>query len=552
MASGDTKTEALLNILGHGGSVDGITGSGNTKTQDYLVDAIGRLQGIQDEVDELKNNPDVVDIVDTYADLQAYDTKHLSNNDIIRVLADETHSGNSTYYKFNKQADTWTFIGEIAGSGSVFTKLTSADYDYPTNNPTGIAAWKLDAGLYYFDSNVYVNLSTGTNTHYGGFMVVSGEVTDTRRLIWISEADSGNKERWMLFITNATNGDLAEYYQTLFRGDVVNSLTSTSTSFPLSARQGKALKDLIDSLVISGAGAPTTSTVGTVGMLYEDTTNGKLYQCTAASGSTYTWTEVGGGGSGPTVVQTTGTSTTDVMSQKATTSMVFNDPSTQEQVKIGANSSNGYRTVAIGSGAKSGSARGVAIGEHSWANSLNSVAIGAGAKTTVDGEFNIGCSAFSGVGYNSSDYRLLTGLYDPQSSHDAATQGYVDSVAGAAHVLSALDINLSAGESPSGNPAIGLWLLSPGLYYAPASLTTEIFPAYYDDQANVVTALPTGHVYNIMVDTDENIQNTTFMTVSAPIKIDLSQEGTLGNVWYAEVDTSSPDTTIIQWAPISG
>lgn len=117
MASGDTKTEALLNILGHGGSIEGITGSGNTKTQDYLVDAIDRLQGIENEVEELKNNPDVVDIVDTYADLQAYDTQHLSDNDIIRVLADETHSGNSTYYKFNKQADTWTFIGEIAGGG---------------------------------------------------------------------------------------------------------------------------------------------------------------------------------------------------------------------------------------------------------------------------------------------------------------------------------------------------------------------------------------------------------------------------------------------------
>ena len=50
MASGDTKTEALLNILGNGGSVDGITGSGNTKTQDYLVDAIERLQRIEDEI----------------------------------------------------------------------------------------------------------------------------------------------------------------------------------------------------------------------------------------------------------------------------------------------------------------------------------------------------------------------------------------------------------------------------------------------------------------------------------------------------------------------
>ena len=68
-------------------------------------------QVLQGEIDELKNNPDVVDIVDTYADLEAYDTTHLTNNDIIRVLNDETHNGYSTYYKFTKNPDTWTYIG---------------------------------------------------------------------------------------------------------------------------------------------------------------------------------------------------------------------------------------------------------------------------------------------------------------------------------------------------------------------------------------------------------------------------------------------------------
>lgn len=117
MASGDTKTEALLNVLGNGGSTEGISGCANTKTQNYILDAINRIQGVEGEVEELKNNPDVVDIVDTYANLQAYDTQHLTENDIIRVLQDETHSGNSTYYRFTKNPDTWTFIGEISGGG---------------------------------------------------------------------------------------------------------------------------------------------------------------------------------------------------------------------------------------------------------------------------------------------------------------------------------------------------------------------------------------------------------------------------------------------------
>lgn len=119
MASGDTKTEQMLNVLANGGDASQFSGCCNTKTQDYILGAIDRIQSVEDEVDELKNNPDVVDIVDTYADLQAYDTQHLTNNDIIRVLQDETHSNNSTYYRFTKNPDTWTFIGEISGGSSV-------------------------------------------------------------------------------------------------------------------------------------------------------------------------------------------------------------------------------------------------------------------------------------------------------------------------------------------------------------------------------------------------------------------------------------------------
>lgn len=61
------------------------------------------------------------------------------------------------------------------------------------------------------------------------------------------------------------------------------------------------------------AGAPTTATVGTEGDFYYDTTNDKLYQCTAVTGDggdpevfTYTWTEVGGG-SAPSNMVTTDT-----------------------------------------------------------------------------------------------------------------------------------------------------------------------------------------------------------------------------------------------------
>lgn len=81
-----------------------------------------RVIRLDEEVQEIKNNPDVFDIVDTYADLQAYDTQHMTDKDIIRVLNDETHDGYSTYYRYNKQSDTFTYIGKV--DAFVFEEFT--------------------------------------------------------------------------------------------------------------------------------------------------------------------------------------------------------------------------------------------------------------------------------------------------------------------------------------------------------------------------------------------------------------------------------------------
>lgn len=157
-----------------------------------------------------------------------------------------------------------------------------------------------------------------------------------------------------------------------------------------------------------------------------------------------TW-DTAGGGSGPTVVQTTGTSTTDVMSQNAVSSMVFADPATQYKIKIGAgtSSSEGSDAVEIGhnayaeaenaitlgrnAGARSTATGGVAVGANSFTNGIGQIALGAasGGNDTTQGIMFIGPNN-TYYGYNNTKYRLLTGLYDPQSAHDAATKGYVD------------------------------------------------------------------------------------------------------------------------------
>lgn len=156
-----------------------------------------------------------------------------------------------------------------------------------------------------------------------------------------------------------------------------------------------------------------------------------------------------------TVVQTTGNSTTSVMSQDATTSMVFADPSTKSQVKIGSGSSVGtFRNVAIGQNATASNTNTLAVGSYAWTNAASStavgdgtiaggvggtaighlasagtnqysVALGAQSTTSRDGEVNVGVGS-TGYGYNSTSYRVIGGVHDGQNAHDAATVGQLN------------------------------------------------------------------------------------------------------------------------------
>lgn len=87
------------------------------------------------EIDNLKNSPDVVDIVASYAALlQKYPentSTTLGNQDIVRVLTDETHDNKSSYYQWNKPTHTWSYIGSI--DNYVPTTRTIAGIDLQDN-----------------------------------------------------------------------------------------------------------------------------------------------------------------------------------------------------------------------------------------------------------------------------------------------------------------------------------------------------------------------------------------------------------------------------------
>ena len=119
-------------------------------------------------------------------------------------------------------------------------ELTSADYNWPTNNPDGVAVWLLNPGFYRTNRGVkiyWMSSSQGTSAAPFEFIVAkqgnSGDV-----------AINIIPDTLIMDRSDGTNLLETTYVKS---SQVVDNLTSTLTGSPLSANQGRVLKDLIDS-----------------------------------------------------------------------------------------------------------------------------------------------------------------------------------------------------------------------------------------------------------------------------------------------------------------
>lgn len=158
------------------------------------------------------------------------------------------------------------------------------------------------------------------------------------------------------------------------------------------------------------------------------------------AGLTLTGTELSAAGGGSiTPVQAPGDSTSDVMSQNATTSMVYADPTARTKINLGTIGNSGNYTVGIGYQTFINANRGIAIGYRAEATANGAVALGAGANASNVGEVNIGSNS-TAYGYNNSAYRLLRGVYDGQNDHDAVTVGQMNTA------IAALEARIAALE----------------------------------------------------------------------------------------------------------
>lgn len=138
--------------------------------------------------------------------------------------------------------------GKIEAVKGLARVLTTADYNYPTNNPQVVALWLMPGGIYTWPSNVNVQGATA-NANYSGYAGSAYISTGGQTSFVIVSTALGAKDS---FLVNKNTGILVSGSKgsLLNSGDVINNLTSTSTTAPLSANQGKVLKDLIDAIVV--------------------------------------------------------------------------------------------------------------------------------------------------------------------------------------------------------------------------------------------------------------------------------------------------------------
>ena len=113
-----------------------------------------------------------------------------------------------------------------------------------------------------------------------------------------------------------------------------------------------------------------------------------------------------------------------------------------DSVAVGYNANAGGATnqVSIGSQSNAGSyAYSVALGDHASVNGIGAVAIGAYSLNGWNGTVEVG-SSNSSYGYNSTNYRKVTGVYDGENLHDAATVAQGNTLSASAPTTSTVGV----------------------------------------------------------------------------------------------------------------
>lgn len=264
-------------------------------TQQNLSDEVTNRENadiyLQGQIDAISASSDVVDIVGTYADLQNYDTSKLKDNDIIKVLQDETQGNATTYYRWSTHTETFTLIGQ---EGPYYTKAGADAQFVPQTRTVNGKALSANITLNASDVSALGTSDVAQTTGSSTSMVMSQKATtdalDTKLnitdyVVDTQLADSDNPVQ-----NRVLNGLLGDMPSDFFSGSATTSPTaSTSVQF------GDILN--LDDVQLLGDTTQETTTgknlfdksnyIGAYRATYTEISNGLKATATATGGAAY-------------------------------------------------------------------------------------------------------------------------------------------------------------------------------------------------------------------------------------------------------------------------
>ena len=165
-----------------------------------------------------------------------------------------TSDDSKLYIWYKNQWYEKTATGGGGGGGGGIKDLTADDLDFPVANPTGIALWNLDVGVYRnaTDSDMYLNYSSTQSLQRktlraGDYFTILSKRDYNGVLYTVSQVELGAYNDVEFIYANGSG--LGSVLDIVSFKKVANNLTTTSIGqYALDAYQGYVLKGLIDAL----------------------------------------------------------------------------------------------------------------------------------------------------------------------------------------------------------------------------------------------------------------------------------------------------------------
>lgn len=387
-----------------------------TNTQAISDEATARENadnGLQGQIDAISAASDVTDVVGTYAELQAYDTSKLKDNDIVKVLDDSTHNDAPSYYRWSTHTHTFTYIGSESAS---YTKA-EADAKFETQT---------DAAATYATQTALTTGLAGKASNADGTTITDNGTNITTVAVKEQNAGTAIKEWVGTALEYAALGtkDANTIYTVTDEDDVQaivvdSALSSTSTNPVQNKAVYAALQDKQDTLIagtnitISGNTISATGGGSANAIENESTNTGAIavggYNSTVSStykgtggtillgngakardnNSSYSAVVIGNNAAGANGSTAIGRSANTTYYDKTyNTALGHYADAHNYGVSVGAYAKSYTNAVAIGGGTNSNKtyANGdgaIAIGSQAVAEGANTIQIGTGTNSTA-------------------------------------------------------------------------------------------------------------------------------------------------------------------------